>query len=57
MSCAKDCKAPHVMQDNRIDAHAYQCEHCLHWADKEEWGPGRIWCPFCKKRALSPAEK
>jgi hypothetical protein len=34
----------------------YQCQFCKRWAMKEDWGPGRITCPHCKKIQLSPAE-
>lgn len=39
------------------DTHEYYCYHCCTWSEKNNWGPGRIWCPNCNKKALTPAEK
>lgn len=35
---------------------AYRCQFCHYWSDKEDWGPGRITCPVCRRKQLSPAE-
>lgn len=34
----------------------YKCQFCKEWSWKEDWGPGRITCPRCKKIQLSPTE-
>lgn len=38
-------------------APTYTCEHCEVASPKDAWGPGRITCPKCKKRALSASER
>lgn len=38
------------------ETHEYYCKFCKQWSDKSLWGPGRITCPNCNKRVLSPAE-
>jgi Zn finger protein HypA/HybF involved in hydrogenase expression len=37
-------------------APTYTCVHCGAASPKDEWGPGRITCPKCKKVAPSAAE-
>ena len=34
----------------------YKCQFCNFFSAKHLWGPGRIWCPTCFNRQLSPAE-
>lgn len=31
------------------------CQHCGMQSFKDEWGPGRITCPHCTKRAFNEA--
>ena len=37
-------------------APTYTCTHCGVASPKDEWGPGRITCPACKKVAPTAAE-
>jgi len=34
----------------------FKCEHCLVHTPKEDWGPGRIVCPRCNKKAPTAQE-
>lgn len=41
-----------------IGRHFYRCRwpECGELSPKEQWGPGRITCPACKRMAMSAAE-
>lgn len=38
------------------EQHCYQCHYCERWSLKDEWGPGWVTCPYCKKQGPTVAE-